>query len=59
MVISSSLLIISRSIFDGDEGMAQIHDKPAAHVGLTHSADEIGEKETKFEIPSLKGVTTN
>ncbi|KAJ8586123.1 general substrate transporter [Rhizopogon salebrosus TDB-379] len=34
------------AIFDGDEGMAQIHDKPAAHAGLTHSADEIGEKET-------------
>lgn len=40
------LTSLFRSIFDGDEGMAQIHDKPAAHAGLTHSADEIGEKET-------------
>lgn len=23
-------------IFDGEEGMARINDKPAAHAGLTH-----------------------
>lgn len=25
-------------IFDGEEGIARIHDRPAAHVGLTHRA---------------------
>lgn len=47
------------SIFDGDEGMAQIRDKAAAHAGLTHSVDEIEEKETRSEIPSLDVASTN
>ncbi|OJA10001.1 hypothetical protein AZE42_03823 [Rhizopogon vesiculosus] len=45
------------AIFDGSEGMAQIHGKAAATAGLAHYADEIEEKETRSEIPSLE--TTN
>ncbi|KAG2127486.1 general substrate transporter [Suillus clintonianus] len=37
------------AIFDGVEGMDQIHDKAATHADPTHRVDDIKEKETKLE----------
>ncbi|KIJ60059.1 hypothetical protein HYDPIDRAFT_32632 [Hydnomerulius pinastri MD-312] len=37
------------AMFDGDEGLKRISDNAAKHAGLTHTADEIEEKETKSE----------